>query len=139
MARGPKEILQKAKEIRAGKAEARRTERIQKLVEISGSNTELPTGQRFPIVYADPAWRFATDLEPGRNIENHYPTMSTDEICALPVAAIVTDDAALFLWTTSPHLPEALQVMTAWVFPISRIICLGKTLSGHGVFCTQPA
>jgi N6-adenosine-specific RNA methylase IME4 len=48
--------------------------------------------------------------------ENHYPTISTEEIAALPVANLATPDAILFLWSTSPHLPEALQVMTAWGF-----------------------
>lgn len=46
----------------------------------------------------------------------HYPTMSTEEICALPVREICAPKAALFLWTTGPKFAEALQVMKAWGF-----------------------
>lgn len=46
--------------------------------------------------------------------ENHYPTMSIDELCALPVAEIAARDSVLFLWATFPQLPNALRVMEAW-------------------------
>ena len=42
--------------------------------------------------------------------------MSTEAIGALEVSALATDDAVLFLWSTSAHLPEAIQVITAWGF-----------------------
>jgi N6-adenosine-specific RNA methylase IME4 len=133
VARGKKEILQKAKEIRAEKAEARRTERIQKLVEISGGNTALPRHRRFPVVLADPPWHFEAGLvDPSRDIQ--YPTLSTQEICALPVADIVTDDAALFLWTTGSHLPEALQVLSAWGFEYRASLVWVKPSIGMGFF-----
>ena len=51
-----------------------------------------------------------------RQIENHYPTMTLADICALPVAALAHDDAVLFLWATAPMLPHALAVMSAWGF-----------------------
>jgi len=46
----------------------------------------------------------------------HYPTMSVEEICALPVGTITEDNCALVLWATFPKLPEALRVMSAWGF-----------------------
>jgi N6-adenosine-specific RNA methylase IME4 len=42
--------------------------------------------------------------------------MSIDDICALPVVDLVTDDAALFLWVVQPMIPEAMRVLTAWGF-----------------------
>ena len=42
--------------------------------------------------------------------------MTTADIAALPVAGLATDDAILFLWTTAPLLPEALEVLKAWDF-----------------------
>jgi len=53
--------------------------------------------------------------------ENHYQTMSLDDICALPVADIAAKDSALFLWATFPMLPEALRVISAWGFKFKTV------------------
>jgi len=47
---------------------------------------------------------------------DHYPLMTLDEISAMPITDITTDDAVLFLWVTSPILEEAFQVINAWGF-----------------------
>lgn len=52
----------------------------------------------------------------GRSAENHYPTMTTDDICALPVADIAAKDCILFLWVTFPCLPQGLQTIKKWGF-----------------------
>jgi N6-adenosine-specific RNA methylase IME4 len=49
-----------------------------------------------------------------RAADNHYPTMTLDDLLVLPVPA--ASDAVLFLWATVPMLPEALDVMAAWGF-----------------------
>lgn len=71
--------------------------------------------KKYGIIYADPPWRYER-----RNIrggaENHYPTMTLEDICALPVAELADKDCALFLWTTFPKLKESFQVMEAWGF-----------------------
>lgn len=69
----------------------------------------------FDIIYADPPWQYSNDGMSGA-AANHYPTMPTDEICDLDVEGIASDDAVLFLWTTNPHLPDAMRVMEAWGF-----------------------
>lgn len=69
----------------------------------------------FGVIYADPPWRYDNRGCKGA-AENHYPTMSLDEICALPVAELADRDCALFLWATFPQLPEALEVIKAWGF-----------------------
>ena len=46
----------------------------------------------------------------------HYPTMKTEDICALPVKDLAADNCALIMWATFPKLPEALRVMDAWGF-----------------------
>jgi ParB-like chromosome segregation protein Spo0J len=58
VARGEREILEKAKTIRAERAEARRVERIARLIEIADGNSKLPTAKRYPVIYADPPWQF---------------------------------------------------------------------------------
>lgn len=69
----------------------------------------------YEVIYADPPWRYnAGTSHPGREVENHYPTMTHADICAVPVPA--ADNAVLVMWAVAPQLPEALEVMTAWGF-----------------------
>jgi N6-adenosine-specific RNA methylase IME4 len=100
------------------RSEERRQKRIGRIEEISKDNAPLVEPRRYPIIYADPPWRY--ECVPGgdhnRSIEEHYPTMELDEICALPVPDIAADDAMLFLWSPAPKLAEALEVVTAWGF-----------------------
>ncbi len=134
VARGEKEILEKAKEIRAEKAAVRRVERLDNLAEISKGNAELATGQRYPIIYADPPWRYENPPMGGtnRSIENHYPTMTLEEICALPVVDLATDDALLYLWATAPKLAECMKVIEAWGFEYRTNAIWDKESIGMG-------
>ena len=67
------------------------------------------------MIYADPPWRYSAKRVQGA-AEHHYPTMSINELCALPVAELAAPDSALFLWATFPQLPEALRLIHAWGF-----------------------
>ena len=72
--------------------------------------------KKYGIIYADPPWRY--NMSRGHGVaENHYPTMSIEEICALPVADIAAEDSALFLWGTFPQLKEAMRVLTTVGIP----------------------
>ena len=118
VARGEREILEAAKQIRAGRADTSRNARLEKIAEISKGNSELGTERRYSVIYADPPWRYENPPMGGtnRSIENHYPTMSLEEICALPVGDVATEDSILYLWATAPKLAECLQVIKAWGF-----------------------
>lgn len=76
----------------------------------------------YPCILADPAWSHVSRSPKGqtrRSPSHHYPVMTLDEIKALPVRAVAAKNAHLFLWTTWPHLPQALEVMQAWGFAYS--------------------
>jgi 16S rRNA G966 N2-methylase RsmD len=76
----------------------------------------LPEG-KFSVIYADPPWRYeAGTINPERDIENQYPTLTLDEIKAIPVQAIAAVDCVLFLWSPAPKNEEAMQVINAWGF-----------------------
>ncbi len=138
VARGEREILQAAKEIRANKAEERRAERIEKIVEISRGNAPLgQVAERYAVIYADPPWRYEYAESESRAIENHYPTMSLDEIKALPVDDIAFDDCILFLWATSPKLHESMQVLDAWGFSYLTCAVWDKQKIGMGYYFRQ--
>lgn len=78
----------------------------------------LPAKQ-YSVIYADPPWAYqqagATAKARGTAVK-HYPTMTTAEICALPVREIVRGGAACFMWATFPNIAEAIKVMEAWGF-----------------------
>ena len=79
--------------------------------------------KKYSIIYADPPWRY--NIKRGRGTaESHYPTMSIEEICALPVAEIAAADCALFLWGTFPQLKAALQVVESWGFSYKTLAFL---------------
>jgi N6-adenosine-specific RNA methylase IME4 len=74
----------------------------------------FPSGQ-FVVVHADPPWSYSNSGF-DQSAASTYPTMATDDICALPVPGIAADPSVLFLWATSPLLPDAFRVMAAWGF-----------------------
>lgn len=83
----------------------------------------MPEAKKYSVIYADPPWRY--DHRHGHGVaENHYPTMSLDEICALPVADLAAENSALFLWATFPQLKEALRVIDAWGFQYKTLAFL---------------
>lgn len=128
------DIYAAAKELRAVDAAVSRTARVEKIAEISRGNIELSTGIRYPIVYADPPWRYENPPigSTSRAIENHYPTMTLEEICALPVGDLATDDALLYLWATAPKLAECLKVIEAWGFTYRTNMIWDKEKIGMG-------
>jgi N6-adenosine-specific RNA methylase IME4 len=89
---------------------------------------------KFVILYADPPWQYEHPPMGGsnRSIENQYPTMPLEEICALPVGDIAHENAVLFLWATSPKLPECLQVVVAWGFTYRTDMVWVKDKIGMG-------
>ena len=73
--------------------------------------------KKYQIIYADPPWHYEQGVSSTRGAAHaHYSTMSTQDICNLPIKDIKTDDAICFMWATFPKLPEAFKVMEAWGF-----------------------
>lgn len=113
----------------------REGERAQRDETLSRVPTEWPAG-KFPIVYADPPWRYENPPmgDTGRSIENHYPTMALEEICALPVDRVLADNALLFMWATSPKLAECMEVLNAWGFTYRTSMVWVKNKIGMGYY-----
>ena len=86
----------------------------------------------YKCILADPPWQYANKNTGGSmssGAGNKYPTMPLDEICALPVHEIADTDSCLFLWATTPLLPEAFKVMEAWGFNYKTAIYWRKIMS----------
>ena len=77
------------------------------------------TTNKYDIIYADPPWEYkqsGTAKYTRGMAKWHYPTMTTSDICKLPVRNLVKDDTILLMWATFPNIPAALEVMKAWGF-----------------------
>lgn len=115
----------------------RREQRIQTMLEAAAGNRPLETPERYPIIYADPPWRYEHVKTENRAIENQYPTMALEEICSLPLAEVTTPDCILFLWATSPKLAESFQVIDAWGFTYRTSMVWVKDQIGMGYYARQ--
>lgn len=75
---------------------------------------------KFATILADPPWRQSMTgkwkREPERANALPYPTMTVEEICALPVGKLASDGSHLWLWTTNEFLQAGFEVMQAWGF-----------------------
>jgi N6-adenosine-specific RNA methylase IME4/transposase len=127
------QVKQERQEIR----DARRVERVDKINAISRGNAPLATVTSYPVIYADPPWRYEHSRTDNRQIENHYPTMDLTQICALPVGEVAAPDAVLFLWATSPKLAESMQVIDAWGFTYRTCMVWDKEVIGMGYYARQ--
>ena len=104
------------------KGEKRKAERQDAIAEqLSKPKTSrhidiFTTDKKYRVIYADPPWSYndKQDTEKLGGAVKHYPTMSLEEICKLPVPS--DKNAVLFLWTTSPMLEDAFKVINSWGF-----------------------
>lgn len=80
----------------------------------------------YSIIYADPAWDYDNRIQHnGKETTGsaiyHYPTMKVDEMKALNIQSICEKDCLLFMWSSSPHLPQAIDLMQSWGFEYKTI------------------
>ncbi len=104
---------------------------------------------RYRTIVADPPWHYsgqwplgalgkADAVRNGDAVDYRrasaipYPTMSVEEISALPVADLAGAQAHLYLWTTNKYLPESFAVVSAWGFRYSQTLIWAKTPMGIG-------
>lgn len=87
----------------------------------------------YDIVLADPPVPFETFSEKGqsKSQNQHYETMSWEEIGALPVGELGRGDCLLFMWACWPSIKQSLAIMHNWGF---RYVTGGSwhKLSKHG-------
>lgn len=97
---------------------------------IAARASSFPTG-RYGVILCDPAWSYGTYAHT-HTPQRHYPTMTLAQIQALPVSELAAKHAALFLWVTSPLLPDGLAVMSAWGFTFKTVAFVWSKLHPKG-------
>jgi N6-adenosine-specific RNA methylase IME4 len=77
--------------------------------ELSDTAALSPAGRMFAVLYADPPWRRKAGIG-NRAYENHYVTMTWEELLAMPVANRLLPDAWGFIWIPRAHLLALIEV-----------------------------
>jgi N6-adenosine-specific RNA methylase IME4 len=90
----------------------------------------VPDEQPYRTILADPPWDIQQQGSLGA--VRHYPVMTVDEICSLPVDRLGTADAHLWLWVTNASLHAGKAVMEAWGFSYRSCLTWIKPRFGLG-------
>lgn len=91
----------------------------------SDLNALIQKGFTFPVIYADPPWRYGNQAT--RNAtDKQYVTMSLEDIINMPVQDLATENAWLFLWTTHNFMFDSQKVLDGWGFQYKSQIIWNK-------------
>ncbi len=108
----------------------RREQKHREIEQAATCDASPATDRLYSVILADPPWQYDNESSATRRASNQYPCMATDKIAAItPPAA---ESCALYLWTTAPHLPDALHVMAAWGFGYKTCMVWIKDRIGTG-------
>ena len=92
----------------------------------------IPIG-KYRIIYADPPWKYGDQLIDGYGAaEHHYPTMTIDQLCELPIKELGADNSVLFMWVTSPVLDECFEVIRSWGYHYKASFIWDKVKHNYG-------
>lgn len=92
---------------------------------------------KYKVIYADPPWSYE-NKKTGRTNGNQpqgsgahakYPTMTLEEIMAMPIKDIAAKDSVCFMWATVPLMPEAFAVLNAWGYQYKTMLTWRKIMS----------
>ena len=85
---------------------------------------ELPD-KKYNIILTDPPWNYGKSggIKSSRGLaKKFYNTMTTNEIKNMDIESISNDNCYCFMWTTSPKLPESIEVMKSWKFEYFNVV-----------------
>lgn len=98
---------------------------------------DLPT-EKYDIIYADPPWDYGGKMQYDKTCKKSdnenwersifisaanfkYPTIKTDVMKRIPISEIAADDCLLFMWVTSPHLAQGIELGSSWGFEYKTV------------------
>lgn len=116
---------------------SKKAKELKKVNDLPNFFPPLPN-KKYDIIYADPPWHYngkmqfdksgksVNQIDLSKNIfisaaDFKYPTVKTEELKKLPVYEIASDDCLLFMWTTNPHLAQAVDLGHAWGFEYKTV------------------
>jgi N6-adenosine-specific RNA methylase IME4 len=98
---------------------------------------------KYGTIIADPPWLYSSASRNDRKnrgyvtyrsgVGGEYDTLTTSDLCALPVGELASHGSVLLLWTTGPFIPHALEVVKAWGFEFKTLVYWGKVKADRSV------
>jgi N6-adenosine-specific RNA methylase IME4 len=85
---------------------------------------------KFKTILADPPWRFSNrsgKVAPEHKRLSRYPTLSLDDIKAIPVSNATEEECHLYLWVPNALILEGLETMESWGFTYKTNLIWLKT------------
>ena len=102
----------------------------------------LPT-KKFEVLYADPPWDYKGQLQHNGaggqetgGARKHYSTVTLDDLKQLDVPGISADESLLFMWSSSPHLDQAIALGKAWGFAWATVAFVWNKMKTNPGFYT---
>ena len=98
----------------------------------------MDTTKKYIVIYADPPWFYNGKLQFDKSSKSKdkidikknifistasfkYPTLKTEELKKLKVEDISEKDCILFMWTSNPHLDQAIELGISWGFDYKTV------------------
>jgi N6-adenosine-specific RNA methylase IME4 len=80
----------------------------------------------FSIFYVDPPWDYKGQTQhhgspKASSASKHYNCLKFSDLAAMDIDYIADDDALMFLWTSSPHLNQAIKLLESWGFKYTTV------------------
>ena len=120
--RGEESVNGAYRKLQAEKQQAQRDEIARQL---ERRPPPLPSG-RFEVVVLDPPWPYPESMLP-------YPTMTLEEIAALPLREHLASDAVVWLWTTNRFLFDSARIAReSWRLEYETTLTWDKERIGTG-------
>lgn len=113
------------------KKQALHIKKTKEINDLIDQKLQLDGTTLYSVIYADPPWKYMGFLD------TPYVTMPLEDICALNVQGICTNDAVLMMWAPSAMLPSALEVIKAWDFEYVTSAVWDKQTGGQGMYFRQ--
>jgi len=96
---------------------------------------------RYALIYMDPPWFFFFgDPDKPQAAGKHYNMMSFDELAELPVPVILAKPGVVFMWVTSTHVDQGIDLLRVWGLHYRGIAYIwikttkdGQVIRGQGV------
>ena len=100
--------------------------------------------KKYQIIYADPPWDYKGQKQHnGKGGQDtggaikHYSTLKLKDLKKLDVQSIADDDCLLYMWATSPHLDQAIELMKSWGFKWATVAFVWDKIKVNPGFYTM--
>ena len=100
--------------------------------------------EKFEVIYADPPWDYKGQLQhngaggiDSGGAQKHYSTVTLDDLTNLEIRNITANKALLFMWSSSPHLDQAIELGKAWGFSWATVAFVWNKMKTNPGFYTM--